>query len=325
MGFLYSQIVETRKLPYPAASCYGRTVVITGSNTGLGKEAARHYARLGASRLILAVRDLQKGFAAKQDIEHTAAKNTIIDVWLLDMASYESVKAFCGRLDTELDRVDIFHANAGVIPVRFSMTEGNETTITVNFISTFLLVAMVLPKLRATAEELSVRPNLVITSSGAHKHTTFPQQREDMIFKALNDADYANGVYWKEQYPISKLLGILALRRIAGVHPADSYPVTINLVSPGLCYSELAREAQGFDRFAFQAMQALLARSTEQGSRTLIHAGLAGPESHGQYLEDCGIAELSSVFISDKGLQDRVWRDLRDELEKISPGVTRNF
>ena len=57
------------RLPYPTSSFAEKTVIITGSNTGLGKEAARHIARLGAETLILAVRSLEKGEAAKRDIE----------------------------------------------------------------------------------------------------------------------------------------------------------------------------------------------------------------------------------------------------------------
>lgn len=69
MGFLYSQFFVS--LPYPKGSYIGKTIIVTRSNVGLGKEAARHYTRLRASRLILAVRSLDKGNAAKYDIEAT--------------------------------------------------------------------------------------------------------------------------------------------------------------------------------------------------------------------------------------------------------------
>lgn len=58
-------------LSYPTTSFVGKTVIITGSNTGLGREAARHIARLGAETIILAVRSLRKGEAAKRDIEQS--------------------------------------------------------------------------------------------------------------------------------------------------------------------------------------------------------------------------------------------------------------
>ncbi|KAK3307553.1 uncharacterized protein B0T15DRAFT_182220 [Chaetomium strumarium] len=325
MGFLRSQLIESWKLPYPSANYAGQTIVITGSNTGLGKEAARHYARQGASKLILAVRSVDKGEDAKQDIQTTAAKGVSIEVWKVDMASYASVKAFAARVEAELDRVDIFHANAGLVRAEFAIAEDNETNITVNYISTFLLVALVLPKLKATAEQFKVRPNLVITSSGAHRHTTFPQMKEANILAALNDMNYAGGKYWIQQYPISKLLGIFAVRSIAKEHPADTYPVTINLPSPGLCHSNLSREAKGMQHVAFTIMKTLLARPTEKGSRTLVDAGVQGPESHGHYLEDCSIAQPSEVVTQNPDVQDRLWIELKAKLEAIQPGVTANF
>src|SRR3954469_15947904 len=144
MGFLYSQFFVTPV--YPTGSYQGKTVVVTGSNVGLGKEAARHYARLGASNIILAVRDLKKGNAAKEDIESTTkiAKN-VIQVWHLDMALYSSVQDFAKRIQG-LERVDIFIANAGIAGFTWRTAEDNEAMITVNVVSTFLLAFLVIPK-----------------------------------------------------------------------------------------------------------------------------------------------------------------------------------
>ncbi|KAF7530859.1 hypothetical protein G7054_g9438 [Neopestalotiopsis clavispora] len=330
MKFLRSQIIETRKLPYPECSYAGQTIVITGSNTGLGKEAARHYARLGAKKLILAVRNHDKGLIARKDIEATAAPDVDIDVWELELASYDSIRAFARRLEAELDRVDIFHANAGLVSTKYSQINGIETNISINVVSTFLLLASIMPKLKASAvaaaaAEFGIRPTLVITSSGAHRHTAFPQKSEPDIFAALNDGNYAGGAHWSEQYPISKLVGIFIVRAIAEQCPAPAYPVTINLVSPGLCQTDLSREAEGIRKIAFTVFKTALARSAEQGRRTLVHGGTRGPESHGRYLEDCQITDPSLVVMENKDVQDRLWRELRTILEEIEPGVTRNF
>lgn len=324
MGFIYTQLFY--RPPYPTGSYAGQTVVVTGSNTGLGKEAARHYARLGASTLILAVRDLDKGNAAKHDIESTTncGKN-VIQVWKLDMASYASVQKFAARLDAELDRVDVFIANAGVARFKYSTAEDNETTITVNVVSTFLLAALVVPKLKATAAKYHVRPHLTITSSGAHNHTTFPQKSapDGEIFTTLSDKATAEK-YWDGQYPVSKLLEVFAVRTIAEKHPAPEYPITVNCVNPGLCHSELARD---HPTWAFWLFKLLIARSTEVGSRTLVDAAAQGPETHGKYLSECAIAEPSPVVTGEGGkeVQDRVWAELAKKLEAIKPGVTSNL
>lgn len=324
MGFLYSQLFKS--LPYPTASYAGKTIIVTGSNVGLGKEAARHFVRLGARRLILAVRSLDKGHAAKHDIEATTnCAPDVIKVWQLDMASYASVQKFAARIDAELDRVDIFIANAGVARLEHSVAEDNETTITVNVVSTFLLAALVMPKLKASAAKFHTRPTFTITSSEVHGHTQFPQKSapDGEIFAMLNDKAMAEK-YFNEQYPVSKLLEVFGVRSIAEKHPASAFPVTINCVNPGLCHSELSRD---FPTFRFWLIKLLLARSTEVGSRTLVHAGSQGADSHGQYLSDCEITAPAPFVTSKEGkeAQDRVWAELVKKLEAIKPSVTRNL
>jgi retinol dehydrogenase-12 len=66
MGFLYSQLFVTPA--YPTTSCANQTITVTGANIGLGREAARHFARLGAAKVILAVRNTEAGEEAKNSI-----------------------------------------------------------------------------------------------------------------------------------------------------------------------------------------------------------------------------------------------------------------
>jgi NAD(P)-dependent dehydrogenase (short-subunit alcohol dehydrogenase family) len=163
--FLWSQF---KKLPYPDGNFKGQTIIVTGSNCGLGFEAARHFARLKASRVILACRNVQKGEAAKAEIEKSTKAENVVEVWQVDLASYDSVKSFCARAQT-LQRLDVVIENAGIATPKFELCEGNESTITVNVISTFLMALLLLPKLRETAEKFNVTPRLTITSSDAHQ------------------------------------------------------------------------------------------------------------------------------------------------------------
>lgn len=236
MGFLYSQFFVTPI--YPKESYAGKTVVVTGSNVGLGKEAARHFARLGASTVILAVRSLDKGNAAKENIERTTkVAKDVIQVWHLDMASYPSVEDFAKRVEG-LKRVDIFIANAGIATYNWRIAEDNESTITVNVVSTFLLAFLVIPKMKETALKFNTRPTLTIVSSEVHGYTSFPQKSapQGRIFDTLNDEKQAKTMM-KERYPVSKLLEVFAVRALAERYPATSFPITVNCMNPGLCHS----------------------------------------------------------------------------------------
>lgn len=222
-------------LPYPTQTFTGKTVIVTGSNTGLGKEAARHIARLGAANLILAVRSLEKGEAAKADIEQTTrCGKDVVQVWHLDMASYSSVLKFVERAERDLEKVDVFLANAAIATGRFTLAEGNESTLTVNVISTLLLVLAMLPKMKATAEKSGSTPIISITSSGSHASAGFAERSasEGKLFATMNqDKDFDA----MQRYPTSKLLEVLCVKHIGEHHP--NMKVTINEVDPGFCHS----------------------------------------------------------------------------------------
>lgn len=153
-------------MPWPKHDFTGKTVLVTGANAGIGREAARHFVRLGARRVILGCRDLAKAEAAKQDIETTTTATTVkrgdggdndaarcrIEVWQVDLGSFASVKAFCRRAEEELDRLDVVVENAGLLSQTYRQFEGYERQCTVNVISTWLMALLLLPVLRRTSE-----------------------------------------------------------------------------------------------------------------------------------------------------------------------------
>lgn len=123
LSLLYSQFFV--KLPYPQKSFKDQTVIISGSNTGLGLEAARHIVDLGAEKVILAVRDIEKGKAAQKSIEKSTGRKEVIEVWNLDLSSYASVKAFVLKAES-LPRIDVLLENAGISTHEFKKFEDNE-------------------------------------------------------------------------------------------------------------------------------------------------------------------------------------------------------
>ncbi len=184
-SFLYSQWFVT--LPKPTKDFSGQTIIVTGSNTGLGLEAARSLSRLNATLIILAVRNRVKGEAAKQSIlASTGRADTSIEVWDLDMQSYDSIKAFCVKAD-ELPRLDAVLANAGITTKHFKIVAGYESIITTNVIGTFLLALEILPKLKQSAMKYNIQPRLSIVASDLHFIAKFPERHAEDIFAALND------------------------------------------------------------------------------------------------------------------------------------------
>lgn len=188
IGFLKEQFTP---IPYPKTDFSGQTIIVTGSNTGLGLETARHFTRLSAEKVILAVRNLEKGEAARRSIEETTGRQGVPEVWQLDLSSYESVKEFVRKAEG-LKRLDAVVENAGIATNKYTVFEDNESTITTNVVSTFLLGLMLLPKLRETATQYNITPHLAVVSSEVHGFTSFPEKSSPNIFKTLNDKETAN-------------------------------------------------------------------------------------------------------------------------------------
>jgi retinol dehydrogenase-12 len=307
-SFLYSQLFV--KLPKPTKDFSGQTIIVTGSNTGLGLEAARHLSRLNATLIILAVRNQAKGEAAKQSIlTSTGRADTSIEVWDLDMQSYDSIKTFCAKAN-KLRRLDAVLENAGIMTKYFNMVAGYESTITTNVIGTFLLAFGILPKLRQSAAEFKMQPRLSIVASDLHFIAKFPERHSKDVLAALNDEKsemsmerlesmhhtrtiHANSLCIR--YAVSKLLQVFGVRELASCVAHDSKSasptVIINCMTPGACKSDFDRESTGIGRIISDLMSAIIARTTEAGSRTLVAGVAAGEESHGSYMADCQVTE----------------------------------
>ncbi|KAL8785789.1 MAG: hypothetical protein Q9213_003167 [Squamulea squamosa] len=309
------------KLPYPETPFTDQTVIVTGANVGLGFEAARHYVRLGAAKVILAVRSVDKGEAARKTLEESEKRLGIVEVWQLDLSSYASVKHFANKANN-LPRVDIVLENAGIATKEFRITEDNESTITTNVVSTFLLALLVLPKLRESSTKFSTTPHLTIVSSEVHFFTQFPEKNSPNIFETMSNPKTAR---MGERYEVSKLLEVFYVRELAAHTKRSDKPgnVIINFVNPGLCHSELAREGD----LAVRTLKFFLARTTEVGSRNFITATTLGEESHGEYISSCRVDDVAPFVTSKVGIetQKRVWDELNAKLEKIQPGITANI
>ncbi|KAK3296943.1 uncharacterized protein B0H64DRAFT_390794 [Chaetomium fimeti] len=315
---------QLRSIPVPTTSYVGRTVIVTGANGGLGLEAARHFARLGAARLILACRSTERGEAAKADIEQSVTTSTAVEVWPLDLCSFESVQAFCRRANAELDRLDVLLANAAILTLNCRMAEGYEMQVTTNVISNFLMVLMLLPLMKKTAARWNVEGAVTVVASEAHMFTSFVEQDEPNIFESFRP-----GGAMHDRYGTTKLIDILVVQELAArldAASAGASPIVVNSANPGLCKSDLFRDLFSIGQWFLNLSVLLLGRTSEQGSRTLTEAIAGGRESHGKYVDGGKVDYPSRFVVSEKGkmVQKKLWDELMEILERIEPGITAN-
>ncbi|KAI0019597.1 short-chain dehydrogenase [Xylariomycetidae sp. FL0641] len=316
-------VAQFTPLPYPEDDCTGKVVVVTGANVGLGLETARHFVRLNAAKVILGCRDTEKGEAAVADIAATTGRGDAVELWQVDLGSFESVKAFCARAN-ELPRLDIVVENAALASRTYAAFEGFERQVCVNVISTFLMALLLLPALRRTATAHNVRPSLVVVSSGAHFYAAFRARHAPSILEALRGGDDD----MDDRYNVTKLLDLLLVRELAAETDANGKPpVTITAVNPGLCRSQLFREAKFPLSWFMPVSLFLLGRTNEMGARNFMAAALADESWHGQYVSECKPCPPSSFVRSKEGeeAQKRVYEELVDLLEEIEPGIGANI
>ncbi|KAK4102541.1 NAD(P)-binding protein [Parathielavia hyrcaniae] len=327
-------ITQPRNLPLLATpeTCAGRTYIVTGANTGLGLEAARHLATLGAAKVILGVRNLASGEAAKRDIDNsTGTGAAVVEVWPLDLCSYDNVRAFVRRAADELDRIDAVIENAAVALSERELAEGHVKPVTVNVLSTFLMAALLLPVMREKAGkvargegDLVVVPRIVVVGSrvafdeSTGARVDWEGIKEDPI-KGLDD----EGMVPFKTYALTKLMEAFAIRHLAReLVPVEKTGVIVNLICPGVCVTSLMRNSPPELKGVVTHLYATVARTAEDGSRTLLHGAVAGPESHGKLLHSCqdGEPDVPDWVKDDTKMQARTWEVIANELELVEPG-----
>lgn len=302
----------------------GKTVIVTGANSGLGFEAAVKFVELGAEKVILAVRTLSKGEdAARKIIDRTGCKG-VVEVWQLDMMDYSSIKAFATRAQTQLERVDIAVLNAGVSKQNFTASQyGWEETLQVNVISTTYLALLLLPKLKASKTP-SHTPVLEIVGSGS-QYMVKSLKSETSPLAAYNDKAGYNGML---QYAVSKLFVMYVEHHIAELMnsssggPADAH---VTVVCPGATKSDLARDANDmfFMKMLINVFAFLLQKTTEEGAREYISGVDLGEKGHGKFWTEDHISHPAPMMEGEKGktIRDSLWEEVLVALEKDVPDV----
>ena len=264
-------------------SLEGKTVVITGANTGIGKETAVDLAARGA-RVIIGCRNIEKGTEALKEIQDRSGNRNVF-LEKLDLASLESVRTFADKILNSEPRVDILINNAGVMACPYQKTQdGFEMQFGVNHLGHFLLTLLLLDRLKSS------QPSRIINvSSSAHRMGTGKIKFDDIH----HEKSYSSwGAYFD-----SKLANVLFTRELSkhleGTH------VTANSLHPGAVTTELQRHSILSSPIMYP-LRWYMFKTAEQGAQTSIYCAVAEEMEgvSGKYLRDCHIVEES------KGAQD---------------------
>lgn len=277
-----------------------KVCIITGGNSGIGKEAAIELARLGAHVAIVA-RDEKRGEAAVDRIRRTAASSSV-SLLLADLSSQAEVRRLAKVIDETFPRVDVLLNNAGLtLGERRVTVDGIETTFAVNHLAYFLLTNLLLHKLVESAPS-----RIVNVSSDAHRSGTI--DFDDLQY----ERDYSG---WRA-YAQSKLANVLFTYELA--RRLEGTGVTANCLHPGVVATNFANEGGFFMKTVFRLFAPFLT-TPAKGARTSIYLA-SSPEVEGvsgQYFVKSRPVP-SSAESRDREVAQRLW-EVSEQLVAAEP------
>ncbi|XP_011498766.1 PREDICTED: retinol dehydrogenase 13-like [Ceratosolen solmsi marchali] len=261
-----------------------KVVIVTGANTGIGKEVAHDLAKRDA-KVIMACRDLNKCEQAREEIVFNT-KNKYVYCRECDLSSQESIRKFVTRFKQEHSNLHILINNAGVMRCPLTYTkEGIEMQIGVNHMGHFLLTNLLLDSIKKSA------PARIVTV------TSLAHLRGKMNISDLNsDSKYDPGVAYAQSKLANVLFTVELSKRLKGTG------VTANSVHPGIVDTEITRHMAYINsKLSLIFLKPFLwpfIKTPKYGAQSVLYTALS-PELDnvsGKYISNMAVSEASKVI-----------------------------
>ena len=289
-------------------SLKGKTFIITGGNTGLGKSVALDLAKRGADEVIIACRNTSQGKEVAQiNTENTGKSN--IKCMLLDLASFESIKNFVQNFSVDHSKLDCLICNAGIwAPMQKGLktSDGYEIHFGVNHLGHYLLV-----KLLSNALHNSNNSRIVVVSSGLMSSGVVDLDTIDVFNGRQSDlVDIKRPSYAPRGYCDSKLMNGLFVKELASCDKK----ITSVAVCPGWCKTNLSRHVNIplYKKVLFLPFMFMFMRTCAQGSNNIIFCSIQDIDKmhNGGFYRD-GALQIKENNILDsltqKGVSHKLW------------------
>ncbi|XP_032513098.2 retinol dehydrogenase 12-like [Danaus plexippus] len=288
---------------YSDAKLNGKTIIVTGCNTGIGKVTVEEFYKRGA-KVIMACRDVGKAGEAKIDIKETCKnspnKGELI-VEECDLSSFKSIRKFSQKILKSKTEINVLVNNAGVMMAPRGETEdGFETHFGTNHLGHFLLTMLLLPRI------IKSTPARIVTVS-SKAHSLFNLHLEDLNYtlRPYNSA---------EAYAQSKIANILFSRELS--KKLKSYNIQgINTYSlhPGLIKTDLYRHLNSPIRSLIRTIVVdyifyPFSKTIEMGAQTTVYCAIDEKCSNetGLYYTDCAVTSPSTHALNDENAK-KLW------------------
>ncbi|KAL8914866.1 MAG: hypothetical protein Q9172_006998 [Xanthocarpia lactea] len=286
----------------------GKVIIVTGGNTGLGKESVIQLAKHNPSRLFLAARTPAKAEAAIEQVKN-AVPSANVTYLKLDLCSFKSISAAAQEFKSQSSRLDILMNNAGIMATPLAETEdGYESQFGTNHMGHALFTKLLLPTLLDTAKEEGSDVRIVNLSSEGHNLAPRPQ---GIIFdkrKLDKQGPWA-------RYGQSKLANILFTKELASRYPS----ITSVAIHPGVIMTDLYvpnQQTNMLMKYGLKFVGPLFMADIRTGALNQLW-GAVGKRSEvvsGGYYTPVGKASSGSKWAQKKDLAQELWAWTEREL-----------
>ncbi|NHI89257.1 MAG: SDR family oxidoreductase [Candidatus Thorarchaeota archaeon] len=267
-----------------------KTCIVTGSNSGIGKETALTLAKMDA-KVIMVVRNKERGELARSEIIRESSNHSV-DLMLCDLLSMSAIRQFAAEFKDKYNRLDVLINNAGAVFNKRQVTpEGFEQTFALDYLAPFLLTHELLPVLKRTA------PSRVINlSSGLHESAKLD----------LDNLQCESSYKSMDAYKSAKLMLIMHTYEMA--RRLKDAGVAVNVVLPGFVATNLGRSSNSMMSRIMFGMMKPFQLSPKEGAETSVYVA-SSPDVEGvtgKCFEKKEVIETSETS-NDTELQKKLW------------------
>jgi NAD(P)-dependent dehydrogenase (short-subunit alcohol dehydrogenase family) len=276
----------------------GKICIITGSNSGIGKETAIGLAEMGAT-IIMVVRNQERGEKARTEIVRQTGNNSV-DLMICDLSSMSSIRHFAEEFKKKYDRLDVLTNNAGATFSKREVTsEGFERNLAVNYLGPFLLTHELLDLLKSSA------PSRIINiSSGLAKNGKV--DLDDL----QSEKNYTGTKFYSPSraraYDNAKLMLMMFTYELA--RRLKDSGVTVNVLMPGFTATNLGKNSGSLSSYIMFKMVRPMQQSAKKGAETSVY--LASSDEIKNITGKCFAKKKEAKTCPasyDEELQKRLW------------------
>jgi NAD(P)-dependent dehydrogenase (short-subunit alcohol dehydrogenase family) len=276
----------------------GKICLVTGSNSGIGKETAMSLAKMGAT-VVMVVRNKESGEKAQKEIVKQSGNNSV-DLMICDLSSMESIRQFAEEFKKKYKRLDVLVNNAGAVFNKREVTpEGFERTFAVNYLGPFLLTHELLDMLKSSAPSRIVNVSSGLAKDGKVDLNDLQSENstEKRAYSHARSPFYAN----------TKLMLILHTYELA--RRLTGSGVTANVLLPGFTATNLGRNSGSLSSSIMFKMVRPMQQSAKKGAETSIY--LASSDEVKGLTGKCFAKKKQTTTCPasyDEDLQARLWK-----------------